>query len=261
MNKWVCNRCRREVTEQPKKNGICNNDGCKGRFSFFAQCKSCGNWFKSSKGTTFCVKCRTDGKKKMKSETVECCNCGKTFKRYRSNIKSKQQFCSAECFRQYRHPEMVQRVCKECGKSFLMYKSSLEQSNASGNYCSRACYDKSMRIEGSVSYKGGFERVKRQNFNTVQFCALCGTTKKIHIHHIIPFRLTQDNGLDNLVPLCSSHHKKFENATLPFIETMDDMDEAKVLLNNIIRAKQYETAKVIAKILCSRRQRNVSQNA
>jgi len=38
----------------------------------------------------------------------------------------------------------------------------------------------------------------------------CNETENLHIHHIIPFRMTQDNSLDNLITLCQKHHKMVE---------------------------------------------------
>lgn len=104
---------------------------------------------------------------------------------------------------------------------------------------------------GRISSKGNFEQVKREHFSGVQFCALCGTTKNIHIHHIIPYRLTQDNSVDNLIPLCASHHKKIENATLKFTEMFDDgsYDVAKFYLNIMLREKQFMTQYVISELM------------
>ena len=250
MQKWECARCGRERTDKPRKNEICNADGCKGRFRRFAKCRKCGNWFATSEGRTFCDECREQSPqyRRVGTITVKCYQCGKDFQRYAANVRGKKQFCGLECQREYELTRWESRICKECGKTFKVHKAAIEHTNASGNYCSRECYNKHMTIEDSPTHKGGFDRVKREHFKGVQFCAICGTTKRIHIHHIIPFRLTKDNGLDNLVPLCSSHHKKVENATLPFINTMSDKDKAKQLLNVIIRARQRETATVLRQL-------------
>lgn len=263
MEKWVCNKCGNERTDKPKKNEICPSSGCKGRFQYYTQCRKCGEWFRSHEGKTFCDHCKQSSPqyRRIGMVNVVCFQCGKAFPRFKGNVKGKKQFCGIDCLREFEKTRWIDRSCKECGKQFMVYRSAIEHTNASGNYCSRSCYDKSMSIEGSVSYKGGFERVKREHFSGVQFCAICGTTKRIHIHHIIPFRLTQDNGLDNLVPLCIRHHKQFENVTLPFINAMDDMSAAKFLLNSIIRNRQQETMQIISSIVRQWRQDNVSENA
>ena len=253
MEKWVCNRCGYERTDKPRKNEICNHEGCKGRFRHHSQCKRCGEWFQAIEGKTLCHDCATEIQQyRIGMIDVVCTQCGNTFKRYKGDAKAKRQFCNISCLREYEKTKHMKRTCKECGKEFEVFRSSLEHTNASGNYCSRECYNKSMRLEGSKYFKGGFNRVKKEYFNGHQFCAICGTTKKIHIHHIIPFRLTQDNGVDNLVPLCSSHHAIFENISRPFIDCMDDMEEAKQLLNIIIRSRQHQTYFILGKIIAER---------
>lgn len=100
---------------------------------------------------------------------------------------------------------------------------------------------------GAKSYRGDFEKVKKQHFAGAQVCAICGTSKGIHIHHIIPYRLTKDNGTDNLIPLCRKHHKMVEHATLKFIELFDceGLETAKRYLNLLLRGYQFETAAVL----------------
>ena len=50
---------------------------------------------------------------------------------------------------------------------------------------------------------------KRDNW----ICQVCGKhcqKKEIQCHHVIPYRITQDNSMDNLITLCSSCHMKEE---------------------------------------------------
>ena len=49
---------------------------------------------------------------------------------------------------------------------------------------------------------------KRDNWT----CQICGKKKGItlHCHHIIPYRASKDNSIDNLITLCSSCHSKEE---------------------------------------------------
>lgn len=42
-------------------------------------------------------------------------------------------------------------------------------------------------------------------------CRGCGSTDKIDAHHIIPYRLTKDNNLSNLITYCPRCHKHNEN--------------------------------------------------
>lgn len=254
MEKWVCSKCGRISFDKPVKNETCQENGCKGRFQHFKTCKICGEWF-CNHGATVCESCAEQGFKKKQGHSVilVCEYCGQEFKRPSANARGKKHFCNIACLRKYEQTKSVERTCLECGKSFTVKESTLRCSNSSGNYCSRTCYEKSLHIDGTVTYKGGFERVKREHFKGFKFCAVCGTTKNIHIHHIIPFRLTQDNGLDNLIPLCSSHHVKVEKAWRSFIDGFEEPEKAKKYVANILRTQQLVTAAVMMDVIEQRK--------
>lgn len=66
---------------------------------------------------------------------------------------------------------------------------------------------------GKITYRGkGWvgirEQVKRRDGKK---CRRCGSKKQLQVHHIIPYRKTQDNSLDNLVTLCASCHMAVEH--------------------------------------------------
>lgn len=245
-HKWVCSKCGREIIEKPYKNQICNNDNCKGRFKRYTKC-ICGKWFENSKDEKKYCSDKCSGRKEYEKRTgkikIKCFYCGKEFERYNSNVKCKKPFCSIDCMRNYEKTLKAKRKCMECGKVFYVYKSAITKTNASGNFCSRKCYDAYLgHQEHGKYYRADFEQVKKKYFSGVQFCAICGTTKNIHIHHIIPYRFTQDNGVDNLIPLCRKHHKMIECLWLPFISMMDDKELAKKYANISLRNRQYEVA-------------------
>ena len=53
-------------------------------------------------------------------------------------------------------------------------------------------------------------------------CQLCGKIKcKIEVHHIIPWRITQNNNFNNLISLCKSCHKKEDNKIIREEKEMD----------------------------------------
>ena len=117
-------------------------------------------------------------KKRIGKIPVKCDYCGKTFMRYAGNVKSttKVHFCDRTCKNAYYKAEQAERECKHCGKKFRVYKSVLNDSNASGNYCSSKCYWESMKKD-SLAYKG-FKEAKKKYFSKPQVCAVCGTPKK-----------------------------------------------------------------------------------
>lgn len=150
-----------------------------------------------------------------------CPQCGTEFTDYTSN---KRVFCSNECFRAHFAAEKLKRVCKWCNKEFEMCKKTIENTNASGNYCCRDCYNESMRGENSKFYIDGryrhtrlttaiWQRIRRQVLAKFPVCSICGSDKTRSVHHIIPYRISQDDGLDNLVALCKRCHSKIERIT------------------------------------------------
>lgn len=247
MEKWICNRCGAERQDKPKNNETCS---CHGRFRRFRKC-GCGKWFCASNGNKFCNDCIRINRDQpgVGLLTVTCAYCGNQFQRFAGNIKGKKLFCDINCKREYERSRWLERTCMQCGKQFMVRESAIRSTNATGHYCSRECYEKSLHKEGSKYWRDGFERVKREHFKGVQFCAICGTTKNIHIHHIIPFKMTHDNGLDNLIPLCGSHHTRVERIWLPFIQMFDNPADAKPYVANVLRSRQSATAAVLMDVM------------
>lgn len=174
---------------------------------------------------------------------VVCDYCGNTFMRYAGNVKptTKLHFCDKECKNSYYKADVLERTCQYCGKIFTIYSSVVNDSNSSGNFCSSRCYWDSMKK--SRKFYAGFNEAKKKYFSGRQFCAVCGTTKNIQIHHIIPNRLTQDQRKQNLIPLCPLHHIRIERMTAELHELFnDDYDAEQWLLNNILRSRQMVTS-------------------
>lgn len=250
MEKWVCKKCGYEIFEKPRKNQICKKNECKGRFRHYSKCKDCGEWFLDDKtNRTRCDACSfTAGHKRNGALTLICTHCGKKFQRYAANAKSQNSYCSRDCMEKSRTAEKIKNTCKWCGKPFSVYASSIAASNASGKFCSTKCYHESMTIDGERTY-AGFRTSKRINFKGKQFCAVCGTTKNIHIHHIVPNRLTHDQGKDNLIPLCAVHHPMIEAVTREFISSMDgEIEVASELLKIALRDRQIQTYSMLKEL-------------
>ena len=252
MDKWVCKKCGKEIFEKPKKNAICNQDGCKGRYQHYVKCKDCGEWFCAFQNyRTRCDNCSYTAKHERSAQIdLICDNCGKQFKRFKGNIKSiLNNYCSRKCMIEHKKADVLHRICKNCGREFDIYKSSIEKTNASGNYCCRECYNEDMTLDKERVYTG-FAKSKRENFGKKQFCAICGTTKKIHIHHIMPNRITHDQSKENLIPLCATCHIKIERLTRDILKAFEgEHEKAEPLLRLVLRQRQFETSLVIKEIL------------
>jgi hypothetical protein len=187
---------------------------------------------------------------KAKANKCNCDHCGKEFGRGRANTeRSATRFCSWECRQSF---SRVARNCKQCGGDFSVSRGVLsEETNSSGNFCSRPCYEKYLCNGQRTTGRGSqWSKIRKQVLASFPFCAVCGTMKNLQVHHITPFRLTHDNSKGNLVPLCTKHHKWIE---MMFVETerFGVSAETKLVWKNMIRSKQAVTAaKIKQLILC-----------
>jgi len=147
-----------------------------------------------------------------------CPICNKKFKRWKSQLERSDRsgilFCSPEC--QYKSMKTgMMYNCDHCGKKIYITK------NARGehHFCSKDCQYKFMKGENHPRYTGGYSSDyghgwKRQRQLVLErdlICKRCGTSDKLEVHHIIPFQLSKDNSLGNLITLCKSCHSRIGN--------------------------------------------------
>jgi hypothetical protein len=168
-----------------------------------------------------------------------CIRCGQEFFTHKSaNHYRGQKFCSLLCRRAC--SSLVTRYCKRCGAAFTVYKGVLSgKTNASGNFCSRPCYEKWLchpeRVTGRGSrWKAIASEVKRRQ----PFCALCGALHNLEIHHIVPFRMTRDNSLTNLITLCKKHHKVVETQVNEAISRGSQPEDIALVFGSLLRMGQ-----------------------
>ena len=170
----------------------------------------------------------------------KCKNCGEKVK------SAKAIFCSVGCKSEHARQD---RQCKTCGQTFSLLRSSIGKStNASGNFCSRKCYNKYLCNGEKTTGRGSqWKRIRGEVISEFPFCAKCGTTKNLQVHHITPFRLTRDNSKENLVPLCAKHHKEIE---MMFVETerLGVTPETEMIWRNMIRTRQAATAMALIEV-------------
>lgn len=243
------------------------------------KCKQCGEefqFYKSRKDRKFCSKsCYNNWQKDNTPETgniVICDNCGEEVKRSPSHVQD-HNFCDNECRAEWmkdyytgsNNPSweggQYKKVeCDYCGEEFKRKKAWIEQNE--NDFCCKECadeYAKTITGEEHFNWRGGkkkygaeFRQAKEKYFSDKkQFCAVCGTLKNIHIHHILPYRYTEDNSRENLIPLCASCHRRIEAITWDMLEEFEDgkLDVAQMLLKNILRTRQDMTREVIREII------------
>lgn len=216
------------------------------------KCDECGNveTVRKDNKAAICGRCLkkrnaikgAEEKKKIAAESRrECANCAEKVNSARA------KFCSVKCKSEYAR---IERECKHCAKSFSITKSAIkENTNASGNFCSRPCYEKYLCKTGRTTGRGSqWNKIRLEVIRKFPFCAKCGTTKNLQVHHITPFRLTTDNSKENLVPLCTRHHKEIE---MMFVETerFGVTQETEMIWRNMIRSMQSVTAYRIKEVI------------
>ena len=54
-----------------------------------------------------------------------------------------------------------------------------------------------------------YRALERDNF-TCRYEG-CSETEKLHVHHIVKYRISKNNNLDNLITLCEKHHPVIES--------------------------------------------------
>jgi hypothetical protein len=155
----------------------------------------------------------------------ECKNCGETFRAETSYQIRTQVFCGRKCRSAVhgngRSVKRETKNCLNCGKEIEV----LPCHSKTKKYCSRSCCssynqrgDKNGFWRGGTGVGGRYWKRKareRDNF-TCQYTG-CGKIHKgggTHAHHKIPLSVGGESCLDNLITLCSRHHKEIEGKLL-----------------------------------------------
>lgn len=139
-----------------------------------------------------------------------CVHCGTVF--WVGPAEPKRH-CSRACYLATRR---INRECHQCSKPFVVPISRISgKTNASANFCSRSCYNDFLWSGRGAPNRGrSWYAARAEALRRNPFCAVCGTFKYLHVHHIIPYRVSRDNSQENLIPLCRKHHKQVENIDL-----------------------------------------------
>ena len=132
----------------------------------------------------------------------------------------------------------IERECAYCLKKFLVRQSKLAHDAC--RFCSMLCSSKSnIKIRTGprpACYRGDeWPSIRRLYQFVWPFCSRCGTkTPGLSVHHIIPYRLTQDNDHKNLIVLCRSCHRTVEHSTRELL-AIAGVDVARILLMNRLK--------------------------
>ena len=138
-------------------------------------------------------KCRTTRKE------VKCIECGKSILRPACRIK-KHNYCDASCQMKYEYAHG--RIKKPSENLYIAHKEKC--SGANHYHWTGDKYSWQVRRTQSPEWvKIRNEAYKRDKYT----CQICGVKERIHAHHIVPYRVTMDNSLANIICLCVKCHR------------------------------------------------------
>lgn len=181
-------------------------------------CNKVFHIFPYNKNSKFCShKCYADsmrGVTKIESRkriNKVCEVCNKTFEV--RNCHSHVRTCSKECGGIIRRGKIKpwkkypQKVCIGCKSTFIVKRPK--------SFCSKKCflnfktknvkYPDNTRLQGSKWLKTRKLVIERD-----RVCRLCKKDAKI-VHHKVPYSMTADDSLDNLILVCHSCHMELHN--------------------------------------------------
>ena len=76
-------------------------------------------------------------------------------------------------------------------------------------------------------------------------CHKCHSTEYLDVHHIIPFAISKDHSIKNMVVLCRKCHKSTEDNNLKILNIVGDWDIVRILykhrFNDVGKPITYET--------------------
>lgn len=181
----------------------------------------------------------SDRRKYVSSTCKTCC---KEFQHY---FSSKRLYCSRPCFVVFlakflserskgsNNPmwkEKVFKPCETCGKPFHL-------KIARARFCSMSCMGEQRKGDKNPSWKGGSKVRNPRGFKYGKWreavllrderkCKRCGTTKKLHAHHIKPWathpdlRFTVSNGIILCLDCHWIAHRQLSNDGRCFVDDL-----------------------------------------
>ena len=180
----------------------------------------------------YCSKDCAGAARRNRIET-DCLVCGQKMLTRPSIIeKGWGKYCSHKCRDIARDVKRVVN-CLICGKEKIVNQGMVTK--GWGKYCGSVCQSKGMIGENNPSWKGGLHRcdLKKRDWKEIRvrvyerdqyLCQSCGTGNvTLSAHHKIPWRISKDNSMDNLVSLCKPCHGSIEslyNDGLSFIDAV-----------------------------------------
>ena len=194
-------------TKRPGKYETRTCEACGGSFDFLLSRLNSTTRDRSNEGR-FCSKECFDNTRRVE---INCAACGSAFKVYRAHAHRK--YCSTACAG-VAPVEWLTIPCDMCGKDVKMLPSHRRRRKSV--CCSRDC---TAALQAERRKAAGFtmkSRLGRREWQRVREsvldrdgrrCVLCSKAGvRLNVHHVVRWRLTQDDSEGNLVTLCAVCH-------------------------------------------------------
>lgn len=156
----------------------------------------------------------------------KCKNCQKDFYVHKSRIQT-ANFCSCRCAGEAKRGVPSWNKGKKWSTAYKKKLSSIHSKSYKNGrvHPLLGTERKDMQGKNNPNWRGGIStelqmrvtspkwiRIRKLIYARDNFeCQLCGKHGgKLQCHHIIPFRISQDNSPENLITLCPSCHMKVE---------------------------------------------------
>lgn len=240
----TCKRCNKIFLAKDRGVKFCSSECRYPPSLFVVKCKGCGQEFQQGyKTQRYCnKKCANKNKADPTKKTIyECKWCHMKFDGW---ICQPRQFCSASChgkFYSTNPPEWHKqrkrdpknyfiRNCEQCGKQFERHNCFIKVARFCSDDCRSIWISINRRGSNHFSWQGKYtpnhgpnwnrqrQKARERDNNTCQICNYKSNTRKLDVHHIIPFHnfngdYEKANNLENLITLCRPCHRK-EDAKL-----------------------------------------------
>ncbi|MEG3639297.1 HNH endonuclease signature motif containing protein [Magnetococcus sp. PR-3] len=95
----------------------------------------------------------------------------------------------------------------------------------------------------------GWHAARTEALRRAPFCGVCGAQEHLEVHHIVPFRVSQDNSQSNLIPLCRRCHRRVDEAFRKIEWMLQDSKTAKLMFWLALKERQLLVVVQIRQIL------------
>lgn len=172
-------------------------------------CRYCGTEFEVwnyQKDSIYCsTKCNYDDKR----EEVCCDNCGISFIKAKSTIRD-FNYCSSNCMhscqeRRRRISESNKKADNPSWKRYWQHVNIGKRNSPDTEF--KKGSENPNWVGGTDKYRGidWKEQRKKALERDNHVCKRCDEKGNV-VHHIIPYRISKDNSLDNLITFCKACH-------------------------------------------------------